>query len=300
MKPISELVGEFLGEQDVNRLSRDTYKSAIAQFLRWVVVSKLDFWKIKKFNIIQYKDSLLKSGESLYTVDLYMTVVRKFFQWLEDQGLSTNVTLGVRSPKKRNSFRKGYLKVDQVKRLLDSIDRDSITGKRDFAMISLMVRAGFRRVEICRMTIGDVRNGEPITIRLQRKGHLEKDVEVGITGKMLETIHDYIICRGDLKESDYLFVSHARGYKETNLNPVMVSRIVKRRLREIGLDSRSLTCHSLRHTAAILSLKAGATIYDVQQMLGHVSIETTKIYLRAIEEETRINNRAVHTLDELF
>ena len=131
-------------------------------------------------------------------------------------------------------------------------------------------------------------------------GHLKKDVEVGITGKMLEAIHDYIVCRGDITESDYLFVSHARGYKEAKLNPVMVSRIVKRRLREIGLDSKFLTCHSLRHNAAILSLKAGATIYDVQQMLGHVSIETTKIYLRAIEEETRINNRAVHTLDELF
>lgn len=150
------------------------------------------------------------------------------------------------------------------------------------------------------MTVGDVRNEEQITIRLQRKGHMEKDVEVGITSKMLEAIHDYIVCRGDITESDYLFVSHARGYKEAKLNPVMVSRIVKKRLREIGLNSKFLTCHSLRHTAAILSLKAGATIYDVQQMLGHVSIETTKIYLRAIEEETRINNRAVHTLDELF
>ena len=86
-------------------------------------------------------------------------------------------------------------------------------------------------------------------------------MEVGITGKMLEAIHDYIVCRGDITESDYLFVSHARGYKEAKLNPVMVSRIVKRRLREIGLDSKFLTCHSLRHTAAILSLKAGATIY---------------------------------------
>ncbi len=300
MKAISELVGEFLGEQDVNLLSRGTYKCAINQFLIWVTVSKLDFWKIKKFNIIQYKDHLLKSGKSLYTVDLYMTVVRKLFQWLEDQGLTTNVASGVRSPKKRNDFRKGYLKIEQVKKLLDSIDQNSIIGKRDFAMISLMVRAGFRRVEICRMTVGDVKNEEQVTIRLQRKGHLEKDVEVGITSKMLEAIHDYIVCRGDITESDYLFVSHARGYKEAKLNPVMVSRIVKRRLREIGLDSKFLTCHSLRHTAAILSLKAGATIYDVQQMLGHVSIETTKIYLRAIEEETRINNRAVHTLDELF
>ena len=175
MKAISELVGEFLGEQDVNLLSRGTYKCAINQFLIWVAVSKLDFWKIKKFNIIQYKDHLLKSGKSLYTVDLYMTVVRKLFQWLEDRGLTTNVASGVRSPKKRNDFRKGYLKIEQVKKLLDSIDQNSIIGKRDFAMISLMVRAGFRRVEICRMTVGDVKNEEQVTIRLQRKGHLEKE-----------------------------------------------------------------------------------------------------------------------------
>lgn len=144
MKAISELVCEFLGEQDVNTLSRNTYKCASTIFNMGYRV-ELDFWKIKKFNIIQYKDHLLKSGKSLYTVDLYMTVVRKLFQWLEDRGLTTNVASGVRSPKKRNDFRKGYLKIEQVKKLLDSIDQGSIIGKRDFAMISLMVRAGFRR-----------------------------------------------------------------------------------------------------------------------------------------------------------
>ena len=300
MKAISEYVDEFLGEQDVNELSRGTYKRVVGQFLRWVVFSKLDFWKMKKYNIIQYKDYMLKAGKSLSTIDLYMTVVRKLFQWLEDRGLADNIAAGVRSPKKRNVFKKGYLRIEQVKRLLESIDRSTLVGKRDYAMISIMVRAGFRRVEVCRMVVDDIKNGEQATIMLQRKGHMEKDAEVGITDKMLEALHDYIICRGELSEADYLFVSHARGYKETVLTPTMVSRIVKRRLKEIDLNSKFLTCHSLRHTAAILSLKAGASIYDVQQMLGHVSIETTKIYLRAIEEETRINNRAVHTLDELF
>ncbi len=300
MKAISEYIDEFLGEQDVNELSRGTYKRVVNMFLRWVVFSKLDFWKMKKYNIIQYKDYMLKAGKSLSTIDLYMTVVRKLFQWLEDRGLADNIAAGVRSPKKRNTFKKGYLRIEEVKKLLDSIDRTTLVGKRDYALISIMVRAGFRRVEVCRMIVDDIKNGEQATIMLQRKGHMEKDAEVGITDKMLEALHDYIICRGDLTELDYLFVSHARGYQKAVLTETMVSRIVKQRLRGIGLNSKFLTCHSLRHTAAILSLKAGATIYDVQQMLGHVSIETTKIYLRAIEEETRINNRAVHTLDELF
>ncbi|MFR4036327.1 MAG: tyrosine-type recombinase/integrase [Butyricimonas faecalis] len=61
----------------------------------------------------------------------------------------------------------------------------------------------------------------------------------------------------------------------------------------------SYTCHSLRHTAAILSLKAGASIYDVQQMLGHTSIKP-RIYLRAIDAEKRMDNAAIRRLDELF
>ena len=61
-----------------------------------------------------------------------------------------------------------------------------------------------------------------------------------------------------------------------------------------------MTCHSLRHTAAIRTLKAGADVYEVQQMLGHSDIKTTTIYLRAIEEETRVNNRAVRILDKVL
>lgn len=299
MKPVNKLISEFLSEQDVNVLSRDSYRRVIKQFIKWIIINGLDLYKLKKFNIIQYKDYLLRDNKALSTIDLYLTVVRKLFQWLEDRGIMPNVAIGVRSPKKRGGFKKDYLQVEQVQQLLNSIDTTTIIGKRDFAIISLMVRAGFRRIEICRMNVCDIINDKQITVRLQRKGHEEKDAEIGITCKMLEAINDYIVCR-NITETSPLFVTHAPGYKERALNPVIVSRIVKNRLKSIGLNSKTLTCHSLRHTSAILSLKAGATIYEVQQMLGHTSIETTKIYLRAIEEETRINNRAVHVLDELF
>ena len=95
-------------------------------------------------------------------------------------------------------------------------------------------------------------------------------------------------------------MNHAGGYKDLPLQPAMVSRMIKQRFKQIGIVDKRMTCHSLRHTAAIQALKAGADVYEVQQMLGHSDIKTTTIYLRAIEEETRVNNRAVRILDKVL
>lgn len=299
-KPLSELVIDFINDQDVNDLSKATYKLAISRYVRWVVISTLEFWSLKKKDIINYKSALLREGKSLYTIDLYLTVVRKLYSWLADQGLYENIAIGIRSPKKDRKFRKGYLKIAQVDQLLTSIDTSHPIGKRDYCIISMMIGAGLRRVEICRMKIGDVMYNIQTTVKLQRKGHNEKDTEIGITERMLNSIHDYLLCRNDFTEESPLFVNHAGGYKDLPLRPAMVSRMIKQRFKSIGIADKKMTCHSLRHTAAILALKAGADLYEVQQMLGHTDVKTTTIYLRAIEEETRINNRAVRILDKVL
>lgn len=300
-KPLSELVLEFISEQDVNDLSKKTYRRAIDRFVKWVVVSSLNFWKLKKKDIISYKSSLISDDLSVYTIDLYLTVIRKFYSWLDDSGLYENIAAGIRSPRRERKFKKGYLSVDQVNKLLTSIDKSTIIGKRDYAIISLMIGVGLRRVEVCRMSVGDViSDGGNVLIRIQRKGHSEKDSEICISDEILQAIHDYLVERDDLAEDTPLFVTHAKGYKASRLSPGVVSRMVKERLINIGISDRKFTCHSLRHTAAILALKAGASIYEVQQMLGHTDIKTTTIYLRAIDEETRVNNRAVKLLGEVL
>lgn len=300
-KPLTVLITEFLEEQDVSDLSRKSYRIVILQFVRWVVINKVEFWKIRRADIIRYKSDLVKTGKASNTLDLYLTVVRKFFQWLEYRGLYENIAAGVHSPRKYRGFKKEYLQRDQVKQLLSVIDTGKVVGKRDFAIISLMVRAGLRAVEVCRMAVGDIVRGAQYTVRLQRKGHTEKDCEVGVTDKIIEAIHDYLLSREDIMtEGSPLFVSHSRMNPGCRLTPRRINRIVKKYLCMIGIEDRRITGHSLRHTAAILSLKAGATIDEVQQMLGHASIETTKIYLSAIEEETRLNNRAARILDKLF
>lgn len=299
-KPLSELMIDFLSEQDISENSRNTYKTVLNRFVRWIVVQGIDFWSIKRSNIIDYKTYISKQNKSSNTIDLYLTVIRKLFKWLDNNGLYDNIATGIHSPKRYRGHRKGYLQIDQVSQLLNSIDKSTIIGARDYAIVSLMVRAGLRRVEVCRMTYGDLEIGKNITLRIQRKGHIEKDCVIGITGKMLKALQSYINMRGVVPNGQPLFVSHARGYNNQPLSAQSIARIVKQYMAIIGVTGKGITCHSLRHTAAILSLKAGATIDEVQQMLGHTSIETTKIYLSAIEEETRLNNPAVHVLDTLF
>lgn len=300
-KPLSELVVEFLSEQDVSPTSCKVYKSTIDNFVRWVVAKGISFWSIKRADLLGYKASLQNKKMCRNSVDLYLTVVRKLFKWLELRGLYDNIAAGIHSPRRYRGHKKGYLQPEQVVSLLASMDRNTPIGARDYAIISLMVRAGLRRVEICRMSIGDMNAGTPYTLRIQRKGHTEKDCVIGITSKLVAALNDYVSnYRCGAPVGAPLFVSHGRGYHSKEISPKHVSRVIKQYFAKIGVNDKEITGHSLRHTAAILSLKAGATIDEVQQMLGHTSIETTKIYLSAIEEETRINNPAVQVLDTLF
>lgn len=300
-KTVKDLVNDFLKSQDVNELSRREYSSVMNYFLRWVVVEGLDFWRLKKADIIRYKSAMMSEGKSVYTISLYLTVIRKLFGFLTDMGYyDDNIVLGVKSPRKDNLFRKKYLTVDKVKELLGMIDTGTVAGKRDYAIISLMVRLGVRRVEVCRMKVGDFVTNDRLVVNLQRKGKVDKDCQLGITPVILDCLNDYLVCRGKLSSDSPLFVTHHPGYGGAPLNGVMISRIVKKYMKKVGLNDRYYTCHSLRHTAAVLSLKAGASIYDVQQMLGHKSIDTTRIYLRAIDAEKMLDNPAIRCLDKLF
>jgi integrase/recombinase XerC len=67
-----------------------------------------------------------------------------------------------------------------------------------------------------------------------------------------------------------------------------------------GLKSNTITAHSLRHTAAALSIKNGVGLYEVSKMLGHTSIQTTQIYTSVLDAETLQINPACLSLDEVF
>jgi len=139
------------------------------------------------------------------------------------------------------------------------------------------------------------------TLLIQGKGRLIKDRELNVTDDIMTPIFEYHIERREAEGIDHpLFVNHSYYMKEERISRLTISKIIKKYFRMINIDDKKMTAHSLRHTAAINAIKAGAKIPEVQSMLGHVNSQSTDIYLRALEAESAEEGTAVRLLENYY
>jgi integrase len=177
-----------------------------------------------------------------------------------------------------------------------------LIGKRDYAIINLMVRMGLRCIEVCRLNITDfvLEEGQWL-VRIHRKGREGKDDTQGMTLKVINPIKEYFSQR-DHQDNAPAFINH--GYhnskEDYRMDPKSISFIVKQRLRDIGIDDPLISAHSLRHTCAVTAINEGTDIYNVSAMMSHRDIRTTMIYLKYIKEETKKKGIAVHNIDKAY
>lgn len=298
-KPILILMDEFLANQDIRDNSRKKYRDNLHVFIGWLTRNG-DVTNPGKPDIIRYKQSLIDKKRSPSTIDNYLAPVRQFFKYLAENDIHKNITVGVKSPSRQEGYSKDYLRVDQVNALLQSINRNTKKGLRDYAIINLMVRTGMRCIEVTRANVQDLRLEEGCWfIAIQGKGKWAKDRTLGITIKIVNPISEYIEAHSLLEDSP-LFLNHAYVSNNTRITTMTISKLIKNYLRQIGLDKLTLSAHSLRHTAAITALKSGADILAVKSMLGHRKVETTMIYQRAIEEERGRDGTAIRLMDDAY
>lgn len=292
-----EQIPAFLNSLDIRSSSKHTYQRQLKEFFSWC--KKMAFAHIGREQLLQYKEYLKSDRElAAFTIGGYLTAVRRFFEWLETCNMHPNVARGIKGPTRKRGFKKDSLTVEQSKMILGSIKRTSLTGKRDFALINLMIRTGLRTIEVARALREDMstQGGETVLF-IHGKGRDSKDELVLLTETTLEPIMDYLKARGSIKNEDPLFVSHSTKNFGRGLTTRSVSRIVKNRFKRVDLDDSRLTAHSLRHTAITLSLLAGATAQEARLMARHADINTTLIYAHNIN---RIKQAPEKKIDEIL
>jgi len=285
---IDNLVEAFINAQDVRHSSRDAYKKALRAFTGWLTGHGLH--NPVREDVLAYRDSLHALGLSPFTVSSYIVAVRKFFSFLESTIGYPNIASGIKGAVRSRGFRKDPLTIDQVRELLNSIDRSAIQGSRDYALLNLMLHTGLRTIEIIRADVGDIsqQSGEA-TLYVHGKGRDSKDEFVLLTPNATKPIYAYLQARGKVHEANPLFVSLSDRNRNARLTTKSIRGIVKRHLREIGIDSERLTAHSLRHTFATVALMNGAPLLQVKEALRHSSVETTMVYAHSLD---RIKNAA--------
>ncbi len=287
----AELFTRWKGYIDASPKTVDTYTKAIKQFFLYLVDNGIT--SPTRETIIAYRD-YLKLEHKPTTVQSYLAAVRLFFQWTEREGVYPNVAQRVKGAKIDKEHKKDYLTTKQVNKLLGAIDRSTIKGLRDYAMLSVMVTTGLRTISIIRADIGDIRAaGDETALYYQGKGHEEKADYVKLAEPVEESVRAYLAARGETDPNAPLFCSIANRNTGKRMTTRSISRVAKEHLIDVGLNSDRLTAHSLRHTAATLNLLNGGTVEETQQLLGHSNINTTLIYSHALERAKNNSERRI-------
>ena len=206
--------------------------------------------------------------------------LRAFFKFLElNEFLSKNPMNTIKTPKiKLEESLPKFLRISDMETILSKLkDRqlfNSRKSERYYLIVRLLYSTMARVSELCNIKIIDI-DFEREYIRLHGKGNKERIVP--IDQKTLEIIKDYLKNRIMYDTEDYLLVN-TRNQK---LNPRVVQVDIKTIKEKCGFgDSKIITPHVFRHTGATHLRRSGMDISELQDILGHSSPNTTRIYAK--------------------
>ena len=243
------------------------------------------------------KKTLNSSEENLKgaTVNKCKSAVRSFCRYLQKENIrednpSELVKSGGRGRKLPEVF---Y--VEEIDRILDSIDVESKNGIRDRALFELIYSSGLRISEASDLKYSSIYFEEAV-IRVFGKGRKERFVPLGGEAEKWLKIYlaesrPYLLKK---KRCDYLFLN-SRGEKLSRKGiwkrySELTSK-VKAENRDINVSSK---VHTLRHSFATHLLKGGADLRSVQELLGHSDIATTQIYTHLDSSDLREYHKKFH------
>lgn len=277
----SNMMQDFIKFIDASPNTVSTYTRGVKQLYRYLSLKGIN--RPTRDDVIAFREEL-KEEHAATTVQNYMVAIKLFFKWANSRGLYPNIAENLKGAKISREHKKDYLTSKQIKRVLSTISTDTLQGKRDYAIVALMVTAGLRDIEVVNANIEDLRTvGDFTALFILGKGREEKAEYVKIVEQVEDAIRDYLRELPELKPSSPLFISLSNNSKGSRLTTRSVSRICKNALVAAGYDSNRLTAHSLRHTAVTLSLLGGKSLQEVQQFARHSNIATTQIYAHNLD-----------------
>jgi integrase/recombinase XerD len=292
---ISATISSFLTYVRVEKgLSSNTvsaYRRDLVKFDVFAQKRKLLLEAVSRDDLVDFLASLYRLKLESRTVARHLVTLRNFFRFAQIHELiTTDPSINLESPKIRRSL-PGYLRLEEVERLLEQPDSTTALGLRDRAMLEVLYSTGLRVSELIGLRVSDL-DSKVGCVRCIGKGDKERIVPVG--RKALIMVEKYLRdarpkLLGKLRGSPTLFVNR-RG---VSLSRVGVWKILSGYGKRAGLRV-SLTPHMLRHSFATHLLERGADLRSVQLMLGHADISTTQIYTHVVEERLKQIYKAHH------
>ena len=272
-----DYVKAFLSAKRVEGCSNKTVRYYDSTIRNMLAVVEKDVRQITTTDLRSYLDGYQqKSGASKVTIDNIRRVLSSFFSWLEDEDYI------VKSPVRR------IHKVKTCKVVKDTYSdealelmRDNAENIRDLAIIDILASTGMRVGEMVKLNRGDIDfvNRECIVLgkgNKQRKVYFDARTKIHLQG--------YLRSRDDTNPA--LFVTLQNPHNRLKISGVEI------RLRKLGkkLDINKVHPHKFRRTLATMAIDKGMPIEQVQQLLGHQSVDTTLQYAMVNQNNVKLSH----------
>jgi site-specific recombinase XerD len=244
-------------------------------------------------DIERYKAYLVRQRQlSEVSVSTYLTALRRFCQYLVRVGiLGENPSRYVRGNKRPSMHSRRALKQDEIGRLLRVLQEgDGERAARDTVIVLLMLRSGLSEIEIVRADRADITEASNRTIlAVQGKGATGKSQSVVLPGDVRDALRRYLQLRGTPHRSDALVVSAGKNRRGKRMSTRAVRDSVNDLLDRAGLreDTGLITPFSLRHTAAVLLARAGASAEEIRTSMRLGTVATAQLYIEQFNRDSQ-------------
>lgn len=262
------------------------YRSALDLYRQWCDLNGVEVLHSTRRDINRYRLHLARvrraNGKTLApaTQHLRLTAVASFFKYLAYEGvIEHSPAENVRRPQITTESTRQGLTLDEARALLAASVE---AGPRTAALVHLLLSTALRVSEACSVTTNDLgwTDGGVRTVRLLRKGG--KPATIRIQPAFWAVIDAYLQERPQGPTGPLLLTE--RGRMDRNTARDLVAKLAK------TVTTKTISPHSLRHTAATLMLDEGVPMQEVQAVLGHASPAMTQRYDRARENRGQLGS----------
>jgi integrase/recombinase XerC len=293
--PWIESMGAFVANKRSPQTSR-AYRLVLNRFLSFVMKHPSD---VNQSDVIRYRQQLEQMGSAPSSIKQHLAAISGYYNFCIPRNLTTcNPTKGVNRPSVDAYTSANWLTKNQARALLAQPDLKTVKGRRDYAILLILLLTGLRRSEVSNIKRGDVEErGGKLYLTYINKGGAK--IARDIPQRCWQAIEDYLVASGrQITEDSPLFTSTTRagdrlrryygknGHDENHpLTPEAIRQMVERYSHRVFGEEFKVSPHTLRHTAGTLLRNSGRSIEEVQGFLKHKRIDTTRRYLHVVEAE---------------
>ncbi|RYX84013.1 hypothetical protein EON83_11775 [bacterium] len=269
----------------------DGYHREVMGWVKWCRRRNISPEDAQRHHVEAFREELKRRGLALATRTYKLSIVRRFYESAIYAGLREDNPAGSVWAGKDLSSPEDKLKIlseEALSALVNSLPNEGLSGCRDRLIVALMAAHGLRRVEIHRLNHEnvdtDVSSVKPGGLIVDGKAHKVRLVH--LRPDTWETLRSYV---KEKQKAGYpiegaLFVGHGNNGRGHRLSRVSINSIVDKYLNASSLKKAGVSCHALRHTFGTLAVAGGAKVEHLRDAMGHAKLETTGIYVKAVEK----------------